>query len=631
MFCLCLTIRLISGKVLNYYYQDRVNSDSLHSNDDCPYIVTFKYFLCNSNDVTPSLKLYSFNNHSLYESFSKRNSMSYDIVCLEEGLYSLELTGGFIDSTSLQGVTVTVNHTSIPIVSVPFLTSPRNISILLTDPFSSSWRFHLCQSIEEVLAFQYDSSITPSFWNVTDTLVFSDPIPGVVLQRTISIPSPRPSLLILQLRYQGGIEVYYNNEKVARFCETVGVVTCDNEIHTDFFSYPVAFLAGFESVTLSVKLFSPGNSSFDATAFFDYEKNAMVRESYSSTTLPSELHDYDVLTSFTSQHSSYFTVGFANRERIVASSMTAISMYGSTFSSGHSFLYKNSEFSTTFTNDTITLRNWTMVELFRFDGGTDVEEYAFYFDTSISGHNSNGPLFLTLTQVVPMYYHSDVICTPYEGYPQTTSGTAAAIPCGNDMWGVVYRECNNGTWGEPDRSHCFYHTPTIMYSSRYLVMYTSIPFSFEPKVTGKVDTFSLRCTERIDPCLHINETTGVISGNCSDTLFYTCIVAGGNTMVTGYTSIIIMVTTGKCSFNTDFYSFGNIISIPCGDGYSGIVEMICQPSTESETGGVFILHRNTCAIPVNVQVYQIVLFFCNIFLIACAIALLFPVLEKHKY
>lgn len=623
-----MTIRLISGGV--YDYRGKDSSDSLHSNDDCPYMVTFKYLLYSSVSVTPSLGVYSYDNHSLYTSLTKRNTMSYDSMCLEEGLYSLELTGGLVNGMFLQGVTVTVNNESIPLVSVPFLTSTRNVTFILKNPFSSPWSSHLCQSIEEVLAFQYGISVSPSFWNVSYTLHFSDPTPGVVLQRTISIPSPCPTLLILQVRYKGGVEVYYDDEKVARFCKSLGIVTCDDKMHTDFFSYPVTFLAGRVNVTVSIKLFSPGNSSFDAIAFFDYEENAMVRESYISTTLPSELHDYDVLTSFTSEESFYYSFVFANQERIIASSMNAVGSYPSSISFGHSLRYKNSEFSTVFTKDVINLCDWNVFELFPFYGGTDVEEYTMTFDTSISNHHINGPRVLTFTEVVPMYYHSKVICSPSGGYPQTTAGTAAAIPCGDGMWGVAYRQCDGGVWKDPDRSQCFYHTPTIMYPSRNLVMYTSIPFSFEPKVTGKVDVFSLRCGETIDPCLHINETTGVLKGNCSEPLFYNCIVAGGNEMVSGYVSITVMVTTGKCIFNTNYYSFGNIISFPCGDGYSGTVDMLCQPSTESETGGVFVVHSNSCAFP-EVQMYQIVFLFCNIVLIVCAIILLLPVFGNHKY
>ena len=511
------------------------------------------------------------------DTFAVTNNYYYLDFCLNDGLYTFQGRDLYGDGWSIgTGYTLTADVGELELEIEELYGSgksdPKSISTTFSTFFPSQVGF------SDWKVFQ--SGAAPKGWNgvsfddSTWTTRKAAEIPnasGVTtyIRKSFQIPNIDDyQVLNARVKYAGGVVVYFNGNKVARFNldenfddETESIEVHDATVFSKF--HIILATAGIQAGTnvVAFEVHRPvGTSSseafvFDATGVFGVETCSTVIDSYSvldSTQISSGtlagMMDLDPYTVGTLPNAAGSFIEWTV-ENLEGSKWNSFNILGS--SSVTTWVFEMYGFydpndrrnRLTMVNSNTPLVQRTKPQISVVPGLVGFRTIRYEI-LQASSTTSAGAVFTAYCKA------TGAACPGVGFYPSVGEGQQSPGPCPNGYTGYSYRLCTGGTLGEVNNEKCTYRTPgRIRYRSNRFVFVLGIPSTTEaPSYMNIITNWYIDEGVQLPAGLTLNKETGVISGtptDVSDVASY--VIFGENPDGAGSATIQISVRKGRCN------------------------------------------------------------------------------------
>ena len=507
--------------------------------------------------------------------FPMKENYYYLDFCLNDGLYTFMGQDSFGDGWSLNtGYTLTADMGEMELDIEELWGQGDSIPKMVSTVFSTFFPFQVEYTEWKV----YQSGEAPAGWN---TASFNDG--AWETKKAADIPNPtrvttyiRKSfqltniddyqVLNVRMKYAGGVVVYFNGNKVARFnladefdSDTESLEVHDSTVFSKF--HIILVTAGIQEGTnvIAFEVHRPvGTSSstpfvFDATGVFGVETCSTVVDSYASVTS----------TKVTSgslagiMDLNPFTVGTLPADPETFVEWRVENLEGSKWNlfnvvGGSDVLLWNFDLYGYMNSGDVngvklasvseSLRSRTKPQI-----SVPVALASFrkvrYEILQASTGNMIGAMFTAYCKA------SGAVCPGVGYYPAVAEGQISPGPCGDGFIGYSYRNCSNGAFGEIQTDHCTYKAPAMVrYRSGRLTLVMGTMVSEKPTYRNIVTKWYLNEGVRLPDGLTLNQETGEISGIPTDTADMTSFtVYAENPNAAAEVHIDISVRKGRCN------------------------------------------------------------------------------------
>ena len=508
--------------------------------------------------------------------FPMKENYYYLDFCLNDGLYTFMGQDSFGDGWSLNtGYTLTADMGEMELDIEELWGQGDSSPKMVSTVFSTFFPFQVEYTEWKV----YQSGEAPTGWN---TASFNDG--AWETKKAADIPNPtrvttyiRKSfqltniddyqVLNVRMKYAGGVVVYFNGNKVARFnladefdSDTESLEVHDSTVFSKF--HIILVTAGIQEGTnvIAFEVHRPvGTSSstpfvFDATGVFGVETCSTVVDSYAaldsssvSTGSLAGIMDLDPFTTgFLASGSDTFVEWTV--ENLEGSKWNSFNVVGGNDVSIWNFMmygYMNPEEASTrieLINTSQNLRSRTKPQI-----SVPVALASFrkvrYEILQASTGNMIGAMFTAYCKA------SGAVCPGVGYYPAVAEGQISPGPCGDGFIGYSYRNCSNGVLGEVQMEKCIYKAPAMVrYRSGRLTLVMGTMVSEKPTYRNIVTKWYLNEGVRLPDGLTLNQETGEISGIPTDTADMTSFtVYAENPNAAAEVHIDISVRKGRCN------------------------------------------------------------------------------------
>ena len=511
------------------------------------------------------------------DTYAVSNNYYYLDFCLNDGLYTFQGRDLYGDGWSVgTGYTLTADVGELELEIEELWGSGKSDPKSISTTFSTFFPFQVGFTEWKV----YQSGVAPENWN---TPSFDDStwashkaaeIPntnGVTtyIRKSFQLTGISDyQVLNMRVKYAGGVVVYFNGNKVARFNleenfdeETESIAVHDSTVFSK--SHVILSASGVQEGTnvVAFEVHRPvGTSSseafvFDATGVFGVETCSTVIDSYSSldSTNPSSgtlagMMDLDPSTVGTlpSTAGSYIEWTVENLE---GSKWNSFNILGSSdvstwvFEMYGFFNPDDRRNRLTMVNSDVALKGRTKPQISVVPGliGFRTIRYEILQASTIT---SAGAVFTA-------YCKASGAACPGEGfYPSVGEGQQSPGPCPNGYTGYSYRVCTSGVLGEVKNDHCTYSTPgRIRYRTNRFTFVVGIPSTTEkPSYRNIITNWYIDEGIQLPAGLSLNKETGEISGTPTDVADFTSYtIFGENPDSAGSATISISVRKGRCN------------------------------------------------------------------------------------
>ena len=337
-------------------------------------------------------------------------------------------------------------------------------------------------------------------------------------------------VLNIRMKYAGGVVVYFNGNKVARFnlIEDFDANTESMTIHdaTLFSKFHILLVtAGIQEGTnvVAFEIHRPvGTSSsdsfvFDATGVFGVNDCSTTIDSYfyqnSTALISGSLHDILDLDPFTTaflpaESESFIEWTVENLEgsrwnafnMVVSSDLDLVfDLYGS--------LNDDDDSPIQLTNKNLQLASRTKPQV-----SVPVALAGFrrirYEILRANNPNHIGAMFTSYCKT------SGAVCPSVDNYPSVAEGQLSPGPCNDGFTGYSYRTCSGGVLGEVQMDKCTYKTPTSVHyrSTRYTMVMGTASTTGKPTYRNIVTRWFVDDGVVLPAGLKLDEETGEILG-----------------------------------------------------------------------------------------------------------------------
>ena len=511
------------------------------------------------------------------ETFAVTNNYYYLDFCLNDGLYTFQGRDLYGDGWSIgTGYTLTADVGELELEIEELYGSGKSDPKSISTTFSTFFPFQVGFSDWKV----FQSGAAPEGWNgvsfddSTWTTRKAAEIPnasGVTtyIRKSFQIPNIDDyQVLNARVKYAGGVVVYFNGNKVARFNldenfddETESIEVHDATVFSKF--HIILATAGIQAGTnvVAFEVHRPvGTSSseafvFDATGVFGVETCSTVIDSYSvldSTQISSGtlagMMDLDPYTVGTLPNAAGSFIEWTV-ENLEGSKWNSFNILGS--SSVTTWVFEMYGFydpndrrnRLTMVNSNTPLVQRTKPQISVVPGLVGFRTIRYEI-LQASSTTSAGAVFTAYCKA------TGAACPGVGFYPSVGEGQQSPGPCPNGYTGYSYRLCTGGTLGEVNNEKCTYRTPgRIRYRSNRFVFVLGIPSTTEaPSYMNIITNWYIDEGVQLPAGLTLNKETGVISGtptDVSDVASY--VIFGENPDGAGSATIQISVRKGRCN------------------------------------------------------------------------------------
>ena len=512
---------------------------------------------------------------STIDRYPRANTLYYADFCVPHEIYTLEAidnaASGWVVPSGFM-LTVDLGEMRIEVGQVPAGTASP---VKVTTMFSSFLPFQI--NYDDWMVFKGATAVAEN-WNAVDfddstwtktkaaDIGASEAVTAYIRRSFTLTNKDNYQVLNVRVKYTGGVVVYFNGHKVARFNleENYTPQSTAVSYHDGFSKFHIILTTSGVAEGKNVIAFEVhnppnqavgGNIVFDATGVFGVNDCSVVVDSYLSITGSNPTSGtLENLLSLSPTESiilpnaagTFFNYAVENLEGTKFNQWgfhspfpvetTAFSLYGT---------HTGSEERTSIlalVEQSIKGRernHWNVpVGLASFN----VLRYEVDTPSSIS---------LAINTFVSMYCKAsgDSSCPGIDEYPPVGEGQISPGPCEYGFRGYSYRECANKVLGEVKTDHCTYKVPlNLKYSEqRYdFVLGTNVR-SDEPTKDNVITKYYLDPTDTLPEGLEIDEKTGAITGKptkVSSLRQYK--IFGENPVGVVSTTVNIAVKKGEC-------------------------------------------------------------------------------------
>ena len=542
--------------------------------------------------------------------FPISNNYYYLDFCLTDGIYTFQGNDIYGDGWSTgSGYTLTadVGEMELDIEELwgSGNTTPRSVSTT----FSTMFPFQVGYTDWKVYQGEYS---LPDNWN---TVAFDDStwstrkaaeIPNTnsvttYIRKTFSLSGIDDyQVLNVRIKYTGGVAVYLNGNRVARFnldrdfdSATEGSTLHDATAFSKF--HIILVTAGIEEgtnvIAFEVHRSSRSSSSdpvvFDATGVFGVETCSTVIDSYSEATsttptagMLANMMNLDPYTTATLPVTAGTFVEWTV-ENLEGSKWNSFNMLGASDVSTwlfELFGYYNDRDPRnrmTLISSTSSLQNRVKPQI-----SVPVALAGFrkirYEVLQASGTTSVGSMFTAYCKA------SGSVCPRIGNYPSVAEGQISPGGCPNGYSGYSYRMCTGGTLGEVNNEHCEYNAPSrLRYRQNRFAFVMGVAASTgKPSYRNIVTRWYIDEGVELPAGLTLDETTGELSGTPTDVSAVTSFtIYAENPGAASSTTIEISVRKGRCNAEGVFplTDVGEIAEYPCSmqGSYVGTQKRAC--------------------------------------------------------
>ena len=503
--------------------------------------------------------------------FKVANGLNYGDFCVAHGLYTLELKDAEKDGwANPAGYYLTVD---VGTMIFDMGQMPRNVVSQIT-LFSSylpfqieydDWKFYNIgdEPAENWMAVDFDDSA----WQTVKAAAMGNHN-GVTayVRREVNIPALEDyHVLNVRVKYTGGLAVYFNGRKVARFnlAETFDASTEANAPHdaSAFAKFHIVLptagaVAGKNVIAFEIhRATSDSAVVFDATGVFGVNDCSVVVDSFAAIDASpvSGCRKEDLLdlnpTTFgyiSNTAGSYLAWTVENLE---GSKWNSFALQTNGEATGYSFsIYTRWEESEQYlsalavTNQAVmdrTRSTWDMPV-----GIAGFKQFRFEIDTASTGTvSTNAYMFLYCKPA------GTGSCPAVGDFPSVGEGQISPSTCPDGFRGYAYRECSGGQLGEVKMDKCEYRLPgSLQYENNNMVFVLGTQSSSGvPTYRNIIEEFYMQESTPLPEGFTLNPTTGEITGKPTATMDVTTFtVRGKNAKGETFVAISISVRKGVC-------------------------------------------------------------------------------------
>jgi len=508
--------------------------------------------------------------------FPVRNSYYYLDFCMNDGFYTFEGRDSFGDGWGFNtGYTLTVDMGAMELDIEELWGQGNGTPRTVSTTFSTYFPFQIDFTEWRV----YQDGEAPAGWN---TPAFDDST--WMLRKAEGIPNPTSvttyirkafelsgiddyQVLNVRVKYAGGVVVYFNGNKVARFniIKNFDANTESIEVHdaTSFSRFHIILAtSGVQEGTnvVAFEIHRPvGTSSseafvFDATGVFGVETCSTVVDSLSFLNSTSVftgtvqgMMDLDPSTSGTlpMQVGSFVEWVVENLE---GSKWNSFNVVGGSDVNAFGFevygyMDPVSDYSITLLHSNDPLRSRTKQQMPTPVALAGFRKFRYEVLQSIAS-NTIGAMFGAYGKA------SGAVCPGIGQYPAVAEGQISPAPCEEGFLGYAYRNCTNGELGEVQTDKCIYKAPEDLHykSARFTFVKGTASTTDVPTYRNIVTVWHLEEGVSLPAGLSLNEKTGEISGVPTEVIDVTSFqVYGENPNSVASVVIVISIRNGRCN------------------------------------------------------------------------------------
>ena len=505
------------------------------------------------------------------DAFPVANGLNYGDFCLNDGIYTLQLTDSFGDGwASPSGYYMTVDLGTMIFEMGQMPSGVDSISTMFSSylPFQieyTDWRVSF-DTLPDWNAVNFDDSA----WSLSkaNAIGVNEKI-TTYIRKEVTIPDINSYYVLnIRMKYTGGVAAYFNGKLVARFNlqenfneNSESITSLDSPMWSKFHIILATVQAVSGKNMMAFEIHRPvGQSSsnavvFDATGVFGVNDCSIVVDSVTEAT-SSYVYEGSEL-----EMVSLSPLGTGYLDNAVGSffAWTVENLHGTRF---NSFAMQN-PFARTGLGFSLYVRN---------ENTEDYTSALALLDQSLAEKARNRwsvPLgiagFKQLRYVVDapasslVYISSFVleyckptgsgVCPGIDDYPSVGEGEISPAGCEQYYSGYSYRVCTNGQLGEIQMDKCKQKIPKNMAYSYYmftLVVGTVVKID-PPTYENIIERFYLAEGQTLPAGLVLDEKTGGISGVPTEAKqMYGYTIYGENQSGAASITINIVVNVGKC-------------------------------------------------------------------------------------
>ena len=499
----------------------------------------------------------------------------YVDFCKEDGIYTLQSFDSFGDGWQTgTGYTMTVDMGEMELEIEELKNgSPKPLSVSTVFstffPFQveyTDWKVLQTEAPEGWNGVNYDDSA----WHTRKAAAIpTTTYTTTYIRKTFQLTSVNDyQVLNIRMKYTGGVVVYFNGNKVARFnlidafdASTESIEVHDAESFSKF--HIILATAGVQEGTnvVAFEIHRPKGASssepvvFDATGVFGLNDCSAVVDTYSSLT--SSLSDVNIAKVM--DLDPYTTASLPNSigtfiewivENLEGSKWNSFNILGSSTVNNWGF-----DINTTF--DPEDPRSEPVTTEFKAQSVLDRTKPQLAVPVALAGFRkvrwevTNAGSSSTSIGSVHVAYckASGNVCPGIDNYPPVGEGQISPSTCPEGYRGYAYRTCSNGQLGEVKMDMCRMKIPeNARYSrSRYQFVMNTQSQTDVPTCKNIVTRWYMDEGVVLPEGLTLNEKTGQISGIPTDTSdIFTFTVYAENDAGAASAIISISVRKGQC-------------------------------------------------------------------------------------
>ena len=531
-----------------------------------------------SNPAQSSYKLYEGKGLSgevkvSVPAFSVANSLNYGDFCMPHGIYTLQL----LDTAKNGWLNPAGYYLTVDVGEMKFEMGQVKSGVdYVTTLFSSFLPFQIEYDDWVVLTGAdapegwMNVDFTPSNWaTVKAAAIGTNNEITTYIRKEFSIPSLEDyAVLNVRVKYTGGVVVYVNGHKVARFnlaenfdANTQSIEAKAEPVFSVFHVIMNTVQAATDKNVIAFEVHRPKDTSseipvvFDATGVFGVNECSPALDSFAviNGTEPSSgtLEGFFDLSPISYGYlpntvGTFMEWSVENLEGSRFNAYAWQTVYART-SWGFSLYARKSE-EEDYTSALALLeqatkaldRNTWSVPV----GIAGFRQLRFEVDDTASGTVSFSAHFLLYCRPA-----SAGACPAIDQYPMVGEGEISPAECPYGFRGYAYRECHNNVLGDVKTDKCTYKVPSDMqYEAERFTFVMDVPTTTgKPTFTNLITHFFMDEVTPLPEGLTLDEETGEISGSAKAVSEATYTVHGENPKGATFVVITISVRKGYCA------------------------------------------------------------------------------------
>ena len=531
-----------------------------------------------SNPAQSSYKLYEGKGLSgevkvSVPAFSVANSLNYGDFCMPHGIYTLQL----LDTAKNGWLNPAGYYLTVDVGEMKFEMGQVKSGVdYVTTLFSSFLPFQIDYDDWVVLT----GANAPANWNSVDFVpsdwatvkaaaIGTNNEITTYIRREFSIPSLEDyAVLNVRVKYTGGVVVYVNGHKVARFnlaenfdANTQSIEAKAEPVFSVFHVILNTVQAATDKNVIAFEVHRPKDTSselpvvFDATGVFGVNECSPALDSYAviNGTEPSSgtLEGFFDLSPISYGYlpnavGTFMEWTVENLEGTRFNAYAWQTVYART-SWGFSLYARKSE-EDEYTS-TLELLEQSTKALDRNTWSVPVgiagfRQMRFEIDDTSSATVSFSAHFLLYCRPA-----SAGACPAIDEYPMVGEGQISPAECPYGFRGYAYRQCTGGQLGDVKTDKCTYKVPSDMqYEAERFTFVMDVPTTTgKPTFTNLITHFFMDEVTPLPEGLTLDEETGEISGSAKAVSEATYTVHGENPKGATFVVITISVRKGRCA------------------------------------------------------------------------------------